>query len=138
VPNEADDAKIEPVAPVAPIELIEYVLPNEADDAEMEEHSLPQIDHSERTATRERSEYTSLREDQKDTLSQRHSYTVLKASNFASNPDILETYRVPRYNNIKWKDWKSAVEMQMREFDIHCDWVNLLKSLGRLTDGSRC
>ena len=109
---------IEPVAPVKPVALVEPVKPNEADDTDIDEEELP-LPQTEHAILKE--------EDREDTLSQRHSYATLKASNFASNPE--KTYRVARYG-CKWQDWKSAVEKQIRGFNIHGDWVDLLKSLG--------
>jgi hypothetical protein len=119
---------------------------DESDDAEIDdEHPSPQTEyHSERAAARERPDdralvgYAALREHQEeDTLKQRCCYTTLKAGHFASKHDNPKTYRVARYNS-KWEEWKPAVGKQMREFDIHCDWVNLLKGLGRLADVGPC
>jgi hypothetical protein len=141
IPESAES--FEPVEPVEPVEPAE---PNEADDAEIdEEHPLPQTEcHSENAAARERPDdralvgYAALREHQEeDTLQQRCCYTTLKAGHFASKHDNPKTYRVARYNS-KWEEWKPAVGKQMREFDIHCDWVNLLKGLGRLADIGPC
>jgi hypothetical protein len=114
-PESSDDP---PECPVKPLK------PNEADDTDIDEEELP-LPQTEHAILKEEDQ----EEDREDTLSQRHSYATLKASNFASNPDISKTYRVARYG-CKWQDWKSAIGKQMRGFNIHGDWVDLLKSLG--------